>query len=208
MMSENLQANKRHFTPSLPHFVAIRFSAAHGARNIPLACSPLKGSAMFQQILSHTPAWVWAVFAFLVYRGFRSSVDREMPLGIVLLIPLVMLALSLQGMLASFGAAAPALLAWLACLLAGGLLAWRLFQGNAVAVHRARGTVLLRGSWMPMLLMLGVFLTKYVIGVLLALQPAHARELLFAVTACALYGVFNGLFLGRMLRVLVLWKNP
>jgi hypothetical protein len=202
-----LQANKRHFTPSLPHFIAIHFPAAHGARNIPLASSPLKGSAMFQQILTHTPAWVWAVFAFLVYRGFRSSVDREMPLMIVLLLPLAMLALSLRGMLASFGTAAPVLLAWLSCLFAGGLLAWRLFQGNAIAVHRARGTVMLRGSWIPMLLTLGIFLTKYVIGVLLALQPSHARELLFAVMACALYGMFNGLFLGRTLRVLALWRQ-
>ena len=48
-----------------------------------------------------------------------------------------------------------------------------------------------------------IFLTKYFVGVELALQPAQARDGGFALQIAALYGVFNGLFAARALR---LWK--
>ena len=59
------------------------------------------------------------------------------------------------------------------------------------------------GSAMPLALILGIFLTKYLVGVELALQPALARDSGFALQIAALYGVFNGLFAARALR---LWK--
>lgn len=57
---------------------------------------------------------------------------------------------------------------------------------------------------MPLALILGIFLTKYLVGVELALQPALARDSDFALQIAALYGVFNGLF--AALRALRLWK--
>ena len=59
------------------------------------------------------------------------------------------------------------------------------------------------GSAMPLALILGIFLTKYFVGVELALQPALARDNGFAVQIAILYGVFNGLFAARSLR---LWR--
>lgn len=59
----------------------------------------------------------------------------------------------------------------------------------------------LPGGWVPMGLILAVFLMKYGIGVQLALEPALARApAAFAVTA--LYGLLSGLFAARTLRVL------
>jgi hypothetical protein len=59
------------------------------------------------------------------------------------------------------------------------------------------------GSAMPLGLILGIFLTKYFVGVELALQPALARDSSFALQIALLYGVFNGLFAARALR---LWR--
>ena len=56
---------------------------------------------------------------------------------------------------------------------------------------------------MPLALILGIFLTKYLVVVELALQPALARDSGFALQIAALYGVFNGLFAAPALR---LWK--
>ena len=56
---------------------------------------------------------------------------------------------------------------------------------------------------MPLGLILGIFLTKYFVGVELALQPALARDSSFALQIALLYGVFNGLFAARALR---LWR--
>ena len=67
----------------------------------------------------------------------------------------------------------------------------------------ARRQFQLPGSWVPMALIMGIFLTKYFVGVELALQPALARDSSFALQIALLYGVFNGLFAARALR---LWR--
>jgi hypothetical protein len=64
--------------------------------------------------------------------------------------------------------------------------------------------VLQRGSWLPLALMLATFATKYAVAVACAVRPDLAAGAGFAATVCALYGMFNGLFLGRALRCLPL----
>jgi len=51
--------------------------------------------------------------------------------------------------------------------------------------------------------MMGIFFTKYVVGVLLAMHPELAHQVAFAVGISALYGVFTGIFTGRAIR---LWR--
>jgi hypothetical protein len=162
---------------------------------------------MLQQIIVHTPLWVWAILAFLLYRGLLASLDREVALRRVFLIPLVMLALSLQGMISAFGADAAALPAWLACLLATTALTWNRFDADSVRPHPQRAAVFLRGSWMPLALMMGVFCTKYAVGVMLALNPALKLQTMFAVGVCALYGAFNGIFIGQALRTVAIYRQ-
>jgi ABC-type dipeptide/oligopeptide/nickel transport system permease subunit len=52
-------------------------------------------------------------------------------------------------------------------------------------------------------IILGIFLTKYAVGVTMAMQPAVAKQTLFALAIGSLYGVFSGYFAGRTLR---LWR--
>ena len=162
---------------------------------------------MLQQILTHTPLWVWAVLAFLLYRGLLSSVDREIALTRVFVIPVVMFALALQGIVSGFGAVPAAAAVWFACMLSGIALAWRTFDRDSVRIDAARRMIFQRGSWTPLLLMMGVFCTKYAVGVALSLQPGLAHQLWFAASVCVLYGLFNGIFFGRALRVAALYRQ-
>lgn len=155
---------------------------------------------MLQQIVTHTPIYVWLLLAFLVSRGIAASRDRVLPLRRVFVIPVVLLGLSLQDMAGRFGLDGAALAGWLAGAAAGGLLAWH--GTAAAAVDRAAGTVLQRGSWWPLALMLATFMTKYVVAVACVIHPALAQQTGFTLTVCALYGVFNGVFAGRALRCL------
>jgi hypothetical protein len=162
---------------------------------------------MLQQIVVHTPVWVWALLAFLVYRGFIASVDREVALKKTFIIPVVMLVLSIQGMTSGFGASAFAAPVWLASLVLGSALAWMLADPAALRAFPERGTIHLRGSWAPMMLMMGIFLTKYAVGVTLALHPALRGQMEFVASVCALYGLFSGIFLGKQLRIVAVYRQ-
>ncbi|PHV05121.1 hypothetical protein CSQ96_22065 [Janthinobacterium sp. BJB412] len=154
---------------------------------------------MLQQIISHTPVYVWAILGFLVYRGVVASQDRTVALRSLLIIPAVMVALSLQGIASRFGLHDAPLAAWIVGAALGAGLTWQLVDAKRISVNRAEGSVTLRGSWLPLAMMMAIFCAKYAVAIASAMSPALRQEPLFAVTVCATFGVFNGVFLGRLL---------
>lgn len=162
---------------------------------------------MLQQIISHTPTYVWAILAFLIYRGVLACRDREVSLRSLFIIPAVMLYLSLQSLAARYDFNGMTAGLWLVGAAAGAALAWRLIDGSRIQVNRAAGTLLQRGSVVPLVLMLSIFVTKYAVAVLGAVQPALNHDASFIAAICVLFGLFNGVFLGRMARYLAAWQR-
>ncbi|MFA9217063.1 MAG: DUF6622 family protein [Sphingomonadaceae bacterium] len=163
---------------------------------------------MLQQIISHTPTYVWAILAFLIYRGVQACRDRVTSLRGLFIIPLVMLVLALQDLAVKFGLNGLTAGLWLLGLTAGAVLAWQLIDAGRIQVNRADGTVVQRGSVLPLLLMLAIFLTKYSVAVLFAVLPALHQSSAFLAVVCVLFGLFNGIFAGRLARYLSVWRQP
>lgn len=161
---------------------------------------------MIQQIVSHTPTYVWALLAFLLYRGCLASKDRETSLQKVAVIPLVMLGLTITSISSGGPLGEGVWAVWAVGAIASAALIWTLSSGEIV-VNRAAGTLHQRGSWMPMGLMIAIFFTKYAVAVVSAMHPELPHSLPFAMAITLLYGVFNGLFLGRLARYAAAWSR-
>ncbi|NEX63293.1 DUF6622 family protein [Noviherbaspirillum galbum] len=161
---------------------------------------------MLQQIVVNTPVWVWALLAFLVYRGVLASIDRETSLKKAFIIPVIMLLLSIQGIVSGFGDSLAAGPVWLAFLAGGTMLTWLMVDPGTLRAHPERGMIAVRGSWTPMVLMLGIFLVKYVVAVMLVMHPDLRQQAGFVAGVCALYGVFNGIFIGKLLRIVAAYR--
>lgn len=153
---------------------------------------------MLSHIVTHTPVYVWAILAFLVARGMIASRDREVAVKKLWIIPLAMLALSLQDIAAKFGAGALPLAAWAAGALATTLLVLR-FGPVRVGPGSQPGTARVAGSWAPLTLMMAVFCTKYAASVAVAVLPHARQDAAFIAATCMLFGIVNGCFLGRLL---------
>lgn len=160
------------------------------------------------QIIQNTPVWVWALLTGLLGLGGSQLFDRQVSLVRAMVMPVAMTGLSVYGLASAFGKSGQAgavLGAWLvAALLIAALALW--FQPTAPKGTLYEGSsrsFYIPGSAMPLALILGIFLTKYFVGVELAMQPALARDGSFALQIAVLYGVFNGLFAARSLR---LWR--
>lgn len=154
---------------------------------------------MLLQILTHTPIYVWAILALLVYRGIAASRDREMPISKLFIIPAIMLALSLQDLSARFGLGALTMAAWTVAAVAGAALTWTLATARTTRGATA-GSVMVRGSWIPLIMMMSVFVTKYTVAVLLAINAQARQETMVIVLVSSLFGVLNGVFLGLLAR--------
>lgn len=167
---------------------------------------------MLGQVVQHTPSWVWGLLAGLLWLGASQLFARTVGLRRVLLMPLAMAGLSVYGLVSAFGGsghAGAAVLAWLtATAMVTALALWFRPTAPSGTLYAAPSrSFRLPGSAMPLVLILGIFLTKYVVGVELAMQPALAQDGLLALQIAALYGVFSGLFVARALRLLRLARQ-
>jgi hypothetical protein len=163
---------------------------------------------MLLKIVQQTPSWVWGLLAALLWLGASQLMARTAGLRRVMLMPLAMTVFSVYGLASAFvgsfqtGAAVGA---WLvAAVMTTALALWLRPTAPAGTLYAASSRSFhLPGSVVPLALILGIFLTKYFVGVELAMQPTLARDGNFALQIAPLYGVFNGLFIARSLR---LWR--
>lgn len=161
-------------------------------------------------IVRQTPAWVGGLLAFLLALGFSATRGRDVPMGRLVLLPVAMTGLALWGVQSAFGATGhlAALLAlWAVCAAAVLAVGSRLAPPAGTRWNSAARSVHLPGSWVPMALILAVFLMKYGIGVQLAMQPPLAHDTGFAFAVTALYGLLSGFFAARLLSVLRLARG-
>lgn len=160
---------------------------------------------MIVDILTHTPLWVWAILAALVRLGVLQSRDRQVsPLRLTVL-PLIFIALSLSGVLRASAGLPLAIGAWLC-----GFALVALTIRPALVVPRARWSAETRsvhvpGSWLPLVLIVGLFLMKYVLAVTLAIHPELGADALISGGCELIYGLFAGMFWfrSRSLRAVV-----
>jgi hypothetical protein len=155
-------------------------------------------------ILRGTPTWVWGLLAALLALGFSQVRDRTAGLARVSFMPLAMGTFSAWGTLSALWSSpllAQAVGLWLAAAVAALAL---VAPGRAQASYDpATRSFRLPGSFAPLLLIVGIFLVKYVVGVELAMAPRLVQDTQYALTVAGLYGAFTGIFVGRALR---LWR--
>lgn len=152
---------------------------------------------MIIQILQHTPAWVWMLLVALLYLGYLQSRTRTVPRARLFALPVAMLALSLYSLFATFGAARLGVAAWLA----GGMLAalLRRFVRRPAGAGYAPDTraYTIPGSWLPLTLMLAIFLTRYAVAAAIAIDASLREASLFIVAAGLAYGFLSCTFPAR-----------
>ncbi|WP_213959676.1 DUF6622 family protein [Variovorax sp. dw_954] len=158
---------------------------------------------MLLQILSHTPRWVFVMFAVLFWFGAKQLLARSVSLARITVMPVAMTALSISGVLSAFGDSPMALAGWAAAAVALAALVLQRALPAGTRYDDQTRRFHLQGSAVPLVLMMGIFFTKYTVGVQLAMHPELAHNHNFALALGTLYGAFSGIFAGRAIR---LWK--
>ena len=154
---------------------------------------------MLLQIVQHTPAWVWGLFVALVGFGLSQAWAREVSLARVTILPLVLLALSFSGVVSTFAHATIAILAWAIGVIAAIALGRRFVRVPGARWSHETGLLHVPGSWLPLTLIVALFMVKYAVGATLALNHAMVADTTFGACGGLAYGSFSGLFAARAL---------
>ncbi len=149
-------------------------------------------------ILVHTPPWVWALLALLVWLGGLSLRPRSQPLRRLLIVPMVFFLMGLSRLV--LGDKSTGLIAvWLVS--AALLAALALYTGpRKVTIDRETGFIRRPGSVLPLVRNVVVFLLQYAVAVTTAMKLDIGFDV--AVAGQAVSGACAGYFLGWTIALL------
>jgi len=161
---------------------------------------------MLTTILSHTPTWVWGLLAALIWLGVSQLRDRTAGLLRVSIQPIAMTALAIWGITGAFGNSPMfgyVMLTWM-LVAAIAFAAIGMTSAPAGTTYDATSrSYFLPGSWVPLAMIVGIFVTRYIVNVDVAMNPPLVRDGQYTLVVAGLYGLFTGSFLGRAAR---LWR--
>ncbi|NGX30662.1 MAG: hypothetical protein K940chlam8_00011 [Chlamydiae bacterium] len=150
---------------------------------------------MLIEILKHTPIWVYALFAFLVYRGWSARQPKKMPSWVVFLIPAIILGVNLLSLNATI--LNPLSLTTLILSLVP--VFYLTFTTIPKIQWQAdKKTIYHPGDKILLFVILSIFSFKYFTGYQLATDPEFASSPLHLVFKGGFFGFSVGFALGRI----------
>lgn len=157
---------------------------------------------MLFEIMKRTPVWVFVLFFVLLACGCYQSKDRVVSHRNVIIFPAVMLMVSLSGVLSAFGSTPSALSSWLAGVAVTASLSVKFINLNGVSFKPEIHSFSVPGSWLPLILLMTIFFTKYAVGVILARKLPIADTSAFMGATSLIYGLLSGVFLARSVAII------
>ncbi len=144
-------------------------------------------------VVTHTPWWVFAVLAYLIWMGFKGLQPRTLPLARVFITPVVFI---VWGVMGAAGRHLPPELnaaAWISGAVLGAIPGV-LTSPRRIELNRSLNLVHFEGSPFPLVRNLMIFALRY--GLAVATATSHGDNLGLAVVATAVSGLSAGYFLG------------
>jgi hypothetical protein len=158
---------------------------------------------MISEILSHTPIWVYGLFIALIVFGIQQARSRAVNAVLAYFLPFGMIALSLAGINSSFGIQPTSIAMWAIGILLFTSIGFKYFRDDRVTFNRSSKVFFIPGSWVPFFVIMAIFLTKYVFGVMKALDAEILSAPAFVATLSFAYGCFSGYFSSRALNLMI-----
>lgn len=148
----------------------------------------------FLTLVTNTPLWVWAAFAYLLFIGIKATTPRTIFIPKLFIIPLVLTCLKYKVFLnlerATF-------LYYSITLLLALLIGFFVGKNENIQLTKQKLTIFLPGNFSTLILLLIFFSIKYVFGYLNATnQELYSQIALWEIIISAL---FSGFFLGKAL---------
>jgi len=139
----------------------------------------------------YLPCWGLCVL------GLMQARTRAVAVWVALILPAAMLILSLSGVVQYVGLWIPALLTWALGVGASSILLLRSADREAARYETESGKLVVAGSWIPLLVILGIFSVRHAMGVArgMELQIVQDRSVQLAVSF--VLGALSGFFLSR-----------
>jgi hypothetical protein len=155
------------------------------------------------QILTHTPPWVFVLFAYLVWQGIKAMQPRTASIWRALIVPVVFIVWGISRIGFGHQDSAWPLVAWIVAALA--LLPLGVLTPRPFEVDHATGQIIRPGSAFALIRNLIVFVLQYAVGVISAIDASDRA--LAIILGRAISGATAGYFIGSTIALLVAYRR-
>ncbi|CAG9295042.1 DUF6622 family protein [Celerinatantimonas diazotrophica] len=130
---------------------------------------------MLITIINHTPIWVWLLFLYLLRKGCNSLKPQIVLPQKTIILPAIFIILSLHQLLEQFKFAE----FWLLGITVGIVSGYMIFNAQIKQMYlTAEQQTILPGSYNLLILLMTVFISHYLLAVLVAVNPAAIWSIL------------------------------
>lgn len=158
---------------------------------------------MVYQILIHTPLWVFALLAYLVWQGIKAMQPRTVPIWRALIVPVVFIVWGISRIGFGHQDSPWPLAAWIVAALA--LLPLGVLTPRPFDVDHRTGEIIRPGSPFGLIRNLVVFALQYTVGVISAIDAGDRA--LAIIVGRAVSGATSGYFLGSAIALLIAYRR-
>lgn len=144
--------------------------------------------------ITGTPLWVWGLFVYLLYVGFKSTRVRVVPISKLFIMPAVLFGLKYKTFLS---ANMVLILCYFISLAMGLGIGFYLARYNKVVIHKSSRSIELPSEYSTCVLLVSFFCLKYAFGHIQSTTPEVPVQYLILETSVS--AMFSGYFLGRSL---------
>lgn len=143
---------------------------------------------------------------FYYYSGLRAKKTNAVPLAVLLLIPSIFFGWSLFSFFGKYATDPSAILFWLLCLGIGFFIGFSHMQRLKLQFDKQKKKVEMPGSWIPLMLSMSIFTSKFSIGMINSMMLHLNGSLLFL--GLELFStIILGIFAGRGVNCFIRYRT-
>ena len=122
------------------------------------------------EALVNTPWWVYVIFVYVLIFGIRATKTRIVSLSRMFIIPIILIALSINELLTTVQPVWYNFFIWVIAILIGIYLGWLQIYHFKILIDRKKHLIQTPGTWTTLILLLIIFSTKYYFGYQLSIR--------------------------------------
>jgi hypothetical protein len=158
------------------------------------------------QIINKIPLYVWPLFAVLLLGGLKAKKTSTVPLAALLFPPFIFFGWFLFSFFGDYGTDPLAILFWLLSLALGCRIGFLHMQRVDLQFDRQNKKVEIAGSWIPLILSMSIFGTKFASQMMRATMPYLHGSFLFL--GLELFStIIFGIVAGRSINCLIRYRT-
>ncbi len=152
-------------------------------------------------LIISTPWWVFIIFGYLLFVGFKATQPRTVPLVLLFIMPILLNIWSLINFCRNSSTIYPQLFWWLAMFMSGLIIGFFIHNKRTIIINRQAMTVHLPGSWIPLILIMSVFIVKYYFGYACAIAISANDCIAYQLYKSYFSAFASGIFMGNVAHI-------